>query len=164
MIGPYFSPWCVNSIEGPGSENYLTLQAQALTITFSVFFTLYAAKGGARHIVYLSPAQLEETTKLNRVSQTFCIMAIAMGKVSVAILMGRLMSPNRWRRWVLYFLAISTFIAACIVIIFIFAQCSPPKTLWIPTAGKCWNPEITNHLDVALSSAYQLLVRFWSPS
>ena len=70
------------------------------------------------------------------------------------------MSPNRWRRWVLYFLAISTFIAACIVIIFIFAQCSPPKTLWIPTAGTCWNPKITNHLDVALSSAYQLLYGF----
>ena len=84
-------------------------------------------------------------------------MAIAMGKVSVSILMGRLMSPNRWQRWVLYFLAISTFIAACIVIIFIFAQCSPPKTLWIATAGKCWNPEITNHLDVALSIAYQIV-------
>ena len=89
-----------------------------------------------------------------------------MGKVSVAILMGRLMSPNRWRRWVLYFLAISTFIAACIVIIFIFAQCSPPKTLWIPTAGTCWNPSITNHLDVALSSAYQVLYGFdlWANS
>ena len=133
-------------------QNVFDTQVQALTITFSVFFTLYAAKGGARHVVYLSPAQLEETTKLNWVSQSFCIMAIATGKISVAILMGRLMAPSRWRRWILYFLSIPTFIAACVVIVFLFAQCSPPKARWIPSAGKCWIPERTNGLDVTVSS------------
>ncbi|KAF6220469.1 hypothetical protein HO133_002901 [Letharia lupina] len=122
-----------------------------LTITYSVFFTLYAAKGGARHFMYLTPAQVEETTLFNWVSQTFCIMAIATGKISVAILMGRLMAPNRWRKRILYFLSISAFIAACIFIISIFAQCSPPKALWIPSPGKCPHPKKINDLDVALA-------------
>lgn len=108
----------------------------------------------------LSPAQLEETTKINWASQTFCIMAIATGKISVAILMGRLMSPNRWRRWVLYFLSVSTFVASSIVIIFIFAQCSPPKALWIPGAGTCWDPKKINDLDVAMGSTCEICAAF----
>ncbi len=142
----------MKSSGGTRIRKVFNMQVQALTITFSVFFTLYAAKGGARHVVYLNPAQLEETTKLNWVSQSFCIMAIATGKISVAILMGRLMAPSRWRRWILYFLSVPTFIAACVTIVFLFAQCSPPKARWIPSAGKCWAPERTNGLDVTVSS------------
>ena len=111
--------------------------------------------------MYLSSAQLEETTMINWVSQTFCIMAIATGKVSIAILMGRLMSPSRWRKWVLYILSISSMMAACIIIIFIFAQCSPPKALWILSAGKCWDPRKMNHLDVALASVYKIIRDFY---
>lgn len=51
--------------------------------------------------------------------------------------------------------------AACIIIIFIFAQCSPPKALWIISAGKCWNPKITNDLDVALASVYKIFCDFY---
>ena len=142
----------VSQMVRENSPKESNIYTQALTITFSVFFTLYAAKGGARHAMSLSPAQLQEITLINWVSQTFCIMAIATGKVSVAILMGRLMAPSKWRRWTLYFLAISSFFAACIIIIFIFAQCSPPKALWIPSAGKCWDEKKTNDLDVALAS------------
>ena len=89
------------------------------------------------------------------VSRAFCIMAIATGKVSVAILMGRLMSPNRRRKWILYFLSISSLLAAFIILVSIFAQCSPPKALWKPSAGKCTDPKKINDLDVALASAYK---------
>ncbi len=104
----------------------------------------------------MSSAQIEQTTWINWASQTFCIMGLATGKVSVAILMGRLMSPSRWRKWVLYFLSISSLIVACVVIITNFAQCSPPRTLWIPSAGKCWDFKRTNDLDVAIASMYTM--------
>ena len=133
-----------------------------LTIVFSVFVTLYADKGGARHRFFLDPPQLQEVTKLNWLAQPFSIIGFAIGKVSVAILCGRLMGPSKWRKRFLYFLSISVMALGIPCVTLLFVQCSPAKALWEPSAGKCWNPKVSIDFDILVGSMYTL-VMIWSP-
>lgn len=58
-------------------------------------------------VAFMGHEQTIEISQLNWVSQTFCVFAMATGKVSVALLIGRLMGPSRWRKRFLYFLSIT---------------------------------------------------------
>ena len=127
-------------------------------MNFSVLYTLYTTKGGSRHRFYMSSSQLQHVTELNWISQSISIMAIATGKVSVAVLIGRLMGPSRWRMWFLYFLSVTALLLACLCIIVIFTQCKPSKALWDPPVGKCWNPKGANDIYLAVSSRRRFLL------
>ena len=101
--------------------------------------------GGARHLYYLDPAQVEYVTKVNWISQPFNIMSIATGKISVALLLLRLLGPSAiGQKWFLYISSVLTFIFSSLTSIFTFVQCNPARALWegpvkVPHA-KCWNP------------------------
>ena len=99
----------------------------------------------------MSISQQENVTELNWISQAICIVAIATGKVSVAILIGRLMGPSKWRKWFLYFLSATVLILATVCIAIIFAQCKPTRALWVPFIGSCWDPKGSNDLYIAVA-------------
>ena len=74
-----------------------------MTFAFSITWTIYAHNGGRRHFYYLSKASQELTLRMSWVSQPYCVLAIALGEVSVALLILRSGPPDRLRRWLLYF-------------------------------------------------------------
>ena len=84
--------------------------------------------------------------KVGWILQPFNIMAQATGKMSVALLILRLLGPSAlWRKRFLYISIILTPLFAALACIFTFAQCDPVRTLWeglaeVPKA-KCWNPD-----------------------
>ena len=96
-----------------------------------------------------------EATKFNWLAQAISVMAVSTGKVSVAILIGRIMGPGRWRKWLLYFLSITSFALACVVIIIMFVQCSPSRALWEDPIGKCWDLKITINICIAVAGMYR---------
>ena len=122
-----------------------------MVLVFSIFLTLYSAEGGCRHIEYLTPHQIQVAMMYSWLSLVFCIAGLALGKVSVAILIGRLMAPCPWQRYALWLLAGSACVIATANMIIIFVQCTPAKAIWDPTAGKCWDLKKPIDFDIASS-------------
>ena len=125
-----------------------------LQVTYTILWTVFALKGGGRHVDYLSINQRIETTRLNWISQPFVIMSLGTGKISVALLLLQVETQNRWRRYGLYGIMISSFIVCSITIVCSYTQCSPVERLWDPTitTGKCWNPSIQSSIAVGVGS------------
>ena len=105
------------------------------------------------------PATLVEVTKINWVSQVFCILSISTGKIAVALLISRIMAPSKWRRITLWVLCSLTMVLALIVIIVIFTQCKPGYALWDQEAGVCYNLDKTNKFDMAVASMFKTACR-----
>ena len=116
-----------------------------LFIPVAVAATFLVYHGGQRHLYYLSPAQREYVTKVDWISQPFNIMSLATAKISVALLILRLLGPSAfWRKWLLYALMGLTFVVGSLTAIFTFTQCNPARTLWEGPVknphAKCWKP------------------------
>lgn len=116
--------------------------------------TVLALRGGTKHTIYLSPAQLSTVVRLNWIAQPFGIMSLATAKISVAFFILRIMGPHSsWRQWFLYTCIILVFVINSLCSIFSFAQCDPPNALWeeIPNA-RCWDPKTQSDFSVFTGS------------
>ncbi|MCJ1293982.1 hypothetical protein MMC34_005539 [Xylographa carneopallida] len=139
-------------------DDWWILISLILTLTFTILWTIYATVGGCRHIFYLTTAQWYSLTKINWISQPFCVMAIASGKVSVAYLILRLQAPCKLRTGLLYFIAVSSVVFGVIDCVITFAQCSPSYSLWTANVtGSCWSTNVLTDYALALSAYYGLL-------
>ena len=121
----------------------------------SIIWTVYADEGGTRHVAALSGPQIVTVTRLNWISQPFCIWGLLAGKTSVACLVARLQAPTKWRRYLLWILCSIMFVLNNITIVFIFTQCRPVYLLWNPKSdprGNCWSPNIVSNLATASGS------------
>jgi hypothetical protein len=129
---------------------------QILFLILSAFITYYATIGGLRHLFYLEPEEQALVVKYNWITQPWCIFGFATGKISVALLILRLIGPNTfWRKWTLYGSMITVFIFNVLACILTFVQCDPPRALWEPQLiatgqAKCWDSRIQS--DYAIFS------------
>ena len=122
---------------------------QALTLAYSILYTVLGQLGGCRHLYYLqmNPAQAIKASRINWITQPVTIYALATGKISVAFLIMRIMGKSKWRKaFLIYGAMIGSFLFCTIAIILTFAQCRPVTALWNPElslTGKatCWPPQ-----------------------
>ena len=125
---------------------------KCFVLTASIMATIYVQSGGARHTYDIPLADLSKVTKLDYISQLFNVLGFSIGKVSVALLIYRLQAPSRWRTRLLAGLSVTVVLSTLLSIILYFVQCSPPRALWDPAAGTCWNLKYLNYVNIALSS------------
>ena len=84
------------------------------------------------------------------------MFSIAIGKISVALLIERIAGSSRWRKWLLRSISISVFITAVITLTFFYAQCQPARAIWdkaLVKEGKahCWNPHPVNTWNLVIA-------------
>ena len=120
----------------------ITDYEQAVWFGAVIVTTLYANKGGTRHIEYLTDAEIPNVMKLAFIAQAFGIFSPVFGKLSVAALMVRILgrSLKKWQLISFYiFLAVYT-VLNVLTCIFTFVQCKPTAALWDPAIpnAKCW--------------------------
>lgn len=95
---------------------------------------------------------------MNWISQPFALIGFATGKISIGLLILRIIGPNTvWRKWILYFFMASVILLDSLQCILTFVQCNPPSALWMPeliTSGqaKCWDPNIQERFGLFVSS------------
>ncbi|KAL8992880.1 MAG: hypothetical protein Q9169_006765 [Polycauliona sp. 2 TL-2023] len=128
-------------------------------MTFSIIWTIYGARGLARHALYLDPLQKSDAAKFGIISRACCVVAIATGKISVAFLIQRILGSSKWRTWFLRFCSVSVGLTSFLVVVFLFAQCQPVRTLWTPSmlkdgTGHCWDPIANNNYNIAIASEW----------
>ena len=85
------------------------------------------------------------------------MFSIAIGKISVALLIERIAGPSDRRKWLLRGISISVFISAIITFTLFYAQCQPAKALWDKGmikkgTGSCWNPIPVNTWNLVIAS------------
>ena len=133
-----------------------------LFIPFAIAVTFLVDHGGARHLYYLTPENIEYVLKVDWISQPFNITSLMTGKMSVVFLLLRLLGPSSfWRKWFLYVNIVLNFVFGSLTVIFTFAQCNPPRALWEGTTklpnAKCWNP--ASQLDFSIFSSSRFEAR-----
>ncbi|KAL8852448.1 MAG: hypothetical protein Q9221_002678 [Calogaya cf. arnoldii] len=141
-------------------DDWCICAALLIDLAVSIIWSVYAGKGYARHMYYLSPPQLSHAGELNAISRSLCVLGIGIGKISVAFLIERFAGPSKWRRWLLRFVSISIAISAIITVALFYAQCSPVRAVWdkgLVKAGMatCWDP-------VPLSTWNQVIAGYWA--
>ncbi len=141
---------------------YHSNKFQILFVILASFTTHLASIGGCRHLFYLSPQQQLQAVKYNWISQPWGIFGFATGKISVALLILRILGPSTiWRKWILYGCMASVFIINAIGSILTFVQCNPPRALWTPTIpSHCWDPKVQSDYAIFLSSKLHTPVVF----
>ncbi|KAK7979920.1 hypothetical protein PG989_012377 [Apiospora arundinis] len=116
---------------------------------WSISLTLYALRGGTRHIwhvVLLGDDNFATVQLLNWTSQIFGIIGVAAGKISVSALLLAIIRQTemRWQRlylWVVTIALASVIALSCSILT--FAQCSPARRLWDQRVdGHCINPHV----------------------
>lgn len=127
------------------------LELKLVFIGAIVVTTIYAVKGGCRHIFYLTPSQIIETVKLNFVAQAFGITSPTLGKLSVGFLMQRILGPHTvYRKWFIHIVMAVYGLWTALTVIFTYTQCTPTSALWNPTPDmKCWGNRVFP--DIAVS-------------
>lgn len=88
-----------------------------------------------KHIADISPEQIVQAVRFNYIGNPFGIMAYSFPNISVALLINKLLAPNRTRAYALYALSISQCCIAGVSCILLFAQATPTEYLWNPTIG-----------------------------
>jgi len=123
-------------------------------LAFTVLFTVYAAHGGSRHTFYLSPHETELAIKYNYIANVLIVIPLCTGKISVALLIQRLLAPGaRYQRWLLYFISTSLAIIITFVVIVILCQCRPVSSLWDRNVtGTCWNADLVGNWNLFAGS------------
>lgn len=127
-----------------------------------VVTTVYAGKGGCRHIFYLTPPQVIEAVKLNFVAQAFGITSPTLGKLSVGFMMLRIIGPHTfYRKWFIYITMGAYGLWSSLTLIFTYTQCTPTSALWNPTPNmKCWGNQVFP--DIAIThGGKDLLIYYW---
>lgn len=130
-----------------------------LLLGLAIAGTFMLLSGGCRHLYYLVLDKgldgIVTVTRLFYICQPFAIMAIAVGRISVALLVLRIMVLTVWRKRFLWFSIISTFVISALNSVLLFAACSPVAAIWNPfIQSKCWDPTIMTNVTIFTSSVY----------
>lgn len=131
---------------------------QIVFVAMTIIVGFLGSHGGTRHAYYLSPTEFLYVVKLNYTAQPFGIVAVGMGKISVAFILLRILgNTSLWHRLSLWITIALTFIFTVLTAIFTFTQCNPPAALWTPElrpTAHCWEPSVQANFSIFSSSEY----------
>ncbi|KAI1398504.1 hypothetical protein F4819DRAFT_468438 [Hypoxylon fuscum] len=124
-----------------GWDDFFIFFSAILIVICTSIFTYDVHLGMGRHASDLPVEQLSYAVMINFIGNPFGIMAYSFPNISVAILLERLMAPNRWRAIGLYTLTGFQCIIAGISCVLLFVQCKPSEYLWNPVIpAHCFPP------------------------
>ena len=117
---------------------------KVLAVVTTIFVTLEVHFGVGRHIMYLEPNSVTAAVKMIWMTQPFSTFSACFGKISVALLLMRLMNRNRTQEAILWFIIISLIAINLFCTLMTFLQCSPVWELWDGPHPNphCWDPKI----------------------
>ncbi|CAG8977286.1 hypothetical protein HYALB_00012978 [Hymenoscyphus albidus] len=110
---------------------FIFVSAVSIIICTSVF-TYDVKLGMGKHAAALPIAQVSHAVKVNLIANPFGIMAYSFPNISVAILINRILAPNKIRSILLYFLVITQVLSAAVSCVILFVQCLPSEFIWNP--------------------------------
>jgi hypothetical protein len=96
--------------------------------------------GLGRHQTALSPENAMNAIKWDYWAQPSSIMAPTFGRMSFALLLLSIVGISKTRRYFLWGIIVTQFLANSFCFIFILVQCKPVQLLWNKNLeGECWD-------------------------
>ncbi|PSN70136.1 hypothetical protein BS50DRAFT_585592 [Corynespora cassiicola Philippines] len=150
-------------VQNMGIDDWSMYLATVLGVMTSIVITLMVHYGFGRHVVYLSLPQLIQAVKWIWISAPISTWSACFGKISIALLLTRILNHKRAILWFLWLLIVALFVVNVLLTIITFAQCTPVNLLWKqldPTvdADRCWNPAIQNRYGYFQVGASPMLI------
>ena len=107
-------------------------------------FSVAVATGTGKHLADIPPQDLPKAGKMNLIATALVIMDIVIPKLSIAILLVRLLSPKRAITATMITLALIGIALGISLVAITFLQCSPVAGQWNPEKyhPKCWDPKV----------------------
>jgi hypothetical protein len=129
------------------------------------FASILVSHGDARHLYYLTPAEIVIVQKFTWIAQAFSIIALATAKISVSLLLLKIIGPMTvWRKRILWFNMVFFMLQCIVSVSIIFGQCRPMRALWEPVPGAhCLNPKVQENFTIAASGMLSLSLTFTTP-
>ena len=126
-----------------GWDDFFIFLSLLLSVICSVIFTYDVYLGmGQQASILAKSGKLTEAIRWNYIGNPFCIMAYSFPNISVAILLERLLAPNKMRSSALHGLAGSQVLAAALSAALLFVQCSPIELNWnLHAGGTCMDAD-----------------------
>ncbi|KAK3320367.1 hypothetical protein B0T19DRAFT_468682 [Cercophora scortea] len=131
-----------------GWDDWTMVIATILAIVVSVVVTMEVHYGVGSHTVHIPPPHLIKAVEWIWISAPFSTMSACFGKISIALLILRMINRNKAYTIFLWALIILLFMVNLLLTVVTFAQCTPVPWLWDqldPAAsykGSCWDPSI----------------------
>ncbi|KAI1354449.1 integral membrane protein [Xylaria sp. FL0043] len=129
-----------------GWDDWTMIFCVILALITNTLVTLMVHYGVGRHAIYLLEEQRVNAVKFIWLSVPFSPGSAAVGKISIALLLMRLMNRGRLRKAFLCALIVLLIIVNLLLIIVTFAQCRPVTFLWQRVGsnshGTCWSPTV----------------------
>ena len=121
---------------------WLTTPQLSLIIA-AAFLSAAVHYGLGQHAYYLEAKAIERATELAILFEPFCVVALSLPKVAVALVLIQISPPNKRRALFLYCLVISQILSSIVAISLLFTQCAPVQALWTPALAniaECRSP------------------------
>ncbi|KAK3314345.1 integral membrane protein [Apodospora peruviana] len=131
-----------------GWDDWTMIFATILAIVVSAVVTMEVRYGVGKHAAHIPPPDLIKAVEWIWISAPFSTMSACFGKISIALLILRMINRNKTYTIFLWTLIVLLFIINLLLTIITFAQCTPVTWLWDqlnPAAGyvgSCWDPNI----------------------
>jgi len=139
-------------------DDFLVVLTLIFVMAYGAVVIVYTKYGGARHAFFLTPIEASQAVMYNYIANILIISALAFGKISVALLLLRLLPPNSTKaRIFLHASWGSVFVIWVALEIVILAMCRPISAFWNPTAGSCWNPAQVGDWELFTGSYYAFM-------
>ncbi|KAI9655665.1 MAG: hypothetical protein M1831_004817 [Alyxoria varia] len=137
-----------------GWDDAIIIVACFLNIATAILYTLALETGTGQHIHDLSPTEQVTAIKINLIATGLCIMDWSIPKISIAILLDRILCPRPLMKTVLYSLAGVSFSLAIVTTIITFVHCQPVAGNWNPERydPMCWSPDVLTNVSIAVGS------------
>ncbi|KAH9900475.1 hypothetical protein F4778DRAFT_739113 [Xylariomycetidae sp. FL2044] len=144
-----------------GAEDWTILATLVMYITTLSLCTVLVHYGLGRHIYYVPIEHQQNLNRWNWIVQPFGILTLPIGKISVVLLLQRLMGPTAvFRKWFLWINMVAFTASMVASSILSFAQCNPPRALWEDVPGStCLDPSIQAHF-AEFTCAYSSFLDF----
>ena len=134
---------------------------QTLGYVYMSILTVAVGSGSGRHVATLTIPQAERALLFTSVSFIPGILSFTIPKFAVVILIKDLLSPSRKHVIAIWILAGVSAVLTALCIVFVYAQCDPPRALWtIGLKARCWDPVVLIATSIA-AGASSALFDFW---
>ncbi|KAK9424385.1 putative Integral membrane protein [Seiridium unicorne] len=130
-------------LQGLGWDDFFIFLSLILIVIGTSLFT-YAVYplGMGKHAAELGRQRASEVVRIILIAGPFGVMAYSFPNISVAILLQRLLAPNKLRTSLLYLLVCLQVVISAVSCILLLAQCRPTESLWNPTIqATCFPPK-----------------------
>ncbi|KEZ43285.1 hypothetical protein SAPIO_CDS4726 [Scedosporium apiospermum] len=125
------------------SDDWFTVAAQICSWISTAFSTMAVASGNGKHFSLLSTEQ--KTGAILWTTVAFCpgVLSFGLPKMAVVVLLQRLLNPQRYHRWFLWWMGIWCQLTLFATVGVLLGRCMPARALWdFSVEGKCFDPNI----------------------